>query len=234
MQKGANRIKMSKNKQKVSKWAKRSRNEQSWAKISKKEKKEQKGAYPEKTSKAVPTICLPDKTSKPVRLKKMSHKSVLTKRLLTLFLSKLSLTQVSNSDFLEVVERRKRITKSNFGAACICPLHHCPLYRSRLCRCCGRASGTTTYQRSDGKLQQARETGGFQVTSYKVVQPVKIIISGSENKSVNFDLFFSAGCQRVWCHCAQVWSHPSADYGCGQFPSLYQQLLMNNHDGDRC
>ena len=94
-----------------------------------------------------------------------------------LFLSKLSLTQVSNSDFLEVVERRKRITKSNFGAACICPLHHCPLYRSRLCRCGGRASGTTTYQRSDGKLQQARETGGFQVTSYIVVQPVEIISS---------------------------------------------------------
>ena len=80
-----------------------------------------------------------------------------------LFLSKLSLTQVSNSDFLEVVERRKRITKSNFCAASICPLHHRPLYRSRLCRCGGRASGTTTYQRSDGKLQQARETGGFKL-----------------------------------------------------------------------
>ena len=49
---------------------------------------------------------------------------------------------------------------------------------------------------------------------------------------MNFDLFFSAGCQRVWCHCAQVWSHPSADYGCGQFPSLYQQLLMINDESD--
>ena len=61
---------------------------------------------------------------------------------------------------------------------------------------------------------------------------MEIIISGSLNKSVSFDLtmfllFFSAGCQWVWCHCAQVWSHPSADYGCGQFPSLYQQSKLS-------
>ena len=56
-----------------------SKNEQ---KAAKKGKREQKGAYPEKTSKAVLTKRHPDKTSEPVQLKKMSHKTVLTKRLL--------------------------------------------------------------------------------------------------------------------------------------------------------
>ena len=51
-----------------------SKNEQ---KAAKKGKREQKGAYPEKNLKGGP-----DKTSEPVQLKKMSHKTVLTKRLL--------------------------------------------------------------------------------------------------------------------------------------------------------
>ena len=46
-------------------------------KLAKKRKRSKKEHILKKTSKVVLTICLPDKTSKPVRLKKMSHKSVL-------------------------------------------------------------------------------------------------------------------------------------------------------------